>query len=285
MKRKRFYDPRPADLTLRASPRILSVLSTLVTHDFLPANYIAELIERGANPANLTDTLTKLTAYGLVQRKTLRGHNDLSEMFNYWLTDGGRDYLKNFNLPTLPPLNAKKPHEAYGAIAQAQMQLGQDGATFVPFIDFATLPNTPDLPTTPFDYRDDDHIYRHDGRPFIMRRGDEMILIIDEWDRDSEEGVVIDQKLKNLIHFEKEIKARYNVQHLMVRFIAPTQRRIDELKGRMKRVFPKGSQWILFGLLPDHIQLCLSRPELSTTLYDTPYQRYLYPPFSLKTLR
>lgn len=286
MRKSRHHTSHAAIPDIRITPRALATLHLFDRYRLLPLNWMHALVDTGSY-AGYRDMCTKLWRAGLLDRRTLNGRTNNSETQSYSRSPAGTRFLKAHGASPLLNTTQRDPHQALVDLSEAHIELGARaaGIEYLPWRHILEHPRTPKLPENPFRFDVGDTVMIPDGRPFILRTpSGHTALFVREIDRDTEADATIQFKIAYYKIIQKYLKGRYGQPRVFLLFISTKEAQQRKVLSWIANEFPHGCQWILTGVIQDHIHECLPTAPVSTHLFTSPYERHGHPPFSLGTL-
>lgn len=257
------------------------VLATNVIHAFVGRDYttVQRRLTYLASPVYSFKT-KKLQHAGIFERFNFNGSTNVYAVFNYRLTDYGRERLADAGFPPWDEYDhSHVDHQAFLDVAMAGIELGLRN-TSQRLIKWPAIKHqTPGLPKDPFKY--DDLI--PDFRPFVIAAEDRSCLFLTEAERTSKGHTRIRQKLQMYKDKWPLILKRFDVRQAKILYITANQGLAENLLDDILTVYPKGCSEILVTTMDDYTVIG-RKPEIPTHLIETPSKRAGKPDFSLKTL-
>lgn len=285
------YAPRlHHDLILE--PRDLEILKLFRTYRLLPTNIIVDLI--GGNYGVIQRRLKMLAAgvyslktdklimSGLLERFNFNGSTNVNAVMVYSLSDRGDQKLTEIGFPAFDLYDrSHNSHQALLDLLDVGIELGVRGTALrlIRWPEIVAHPRTPKMPPKPFRF---DGLVP-DGRPFVLANAERSILFLKELDRSSEGHKQLLAKLELYKKHERDIKERYGVNQLMLLIVTTNEARRKNILDDIKRVYPKGCEWMLTHVLDDYT-IFGRKPATPTHLIEQSWQRANKPDFSLMTL-
>lgn len=269
--------------------RILNLLDPWDGYDLLPTNAFSPFLP-DLHPTYLRNRLRILwDAFGYLDRRTFTGKNN-NAVFLYSLSETGISFLSLTKPYTRP--GEWDQHALLGSLIMASIELGvreNPAQHLIKARSIIAHPRfNPDTPSRPFIFNLPKTRVTPDGKPFVIRRiaDNASFLFIREDDRKTEQqNTTIRFKFEHYKHIweHKLYERKYGIKRAFLIFDTVSEHRKRNLMETAARVFNGSCSYILFAAVPQYSNLFETVP-ITTALYDTPFERVGYPPFSLKTL-
>lgn len=276
-RRSRHRKPRTKpDLDIRATSRSVAILQLFDHYRNLPLNWMHALVDPDGSYAGFRNLCGRMVDAGLLERRTFNGHGNNNETQTYSRTDPGKTFLRRKGYQPYSDYNTSQDDEQVLIdLVDAQIQLGAKkyGVEVHHWPDI--VEQQPMMPSDPFGFPE----LIPDGIPFYLKIAGGSALFLKEVIRENKTPKVLKHKIDQYRKLEEAIKRRYGFNRFFVLFITTRMKDRDNLLKWIGQ-----SKWMLVSYMQDPIKALLTTIPVTTALFDDPWQRAGYIPFSLTTL-